>query len=104
MHQDGAFIAVHVDDIFAAGNTEQLQQVHTNMSKHLRVKDLGPIRKYLGLEIEYTDGVFSVSQGHYARKILDEFDLTKAYPAPTPMIDTKWDKEDSELLNPHKKE
>lgn len=100
-HADGAFIAVHVDDMFVAGSIEQMNAAYKELSSHLRLKDLGEMKKYLGLSIEFDQGVFRISQGHYARKILAEFDSMNVYTAPTPMVEgEKWDTEDSELLTP----
>ena len=99
---DGNFIAVHVDDMFAAGTPDQLSLAYTQLTKFLRLKDFGEMTKYLGLAIGFDNDhhVFSISQGHYARKILNEFDCMNIYTAPTPMCDgEKWDAEDTDLLN-----
>ena len=103
--EDGAFIAVHVDDMFAAGSQLQLDTAYAQLNKYLTVKDLGEIRRYLGLEIRYVDGIFHVSQESYARKILEEFKFEEAATAPTPMVDAEnWDRVDSPLLNDGAKE
>ena len=98
--EDGAFIVVHVDDMFAAGSPEQLQTAYNQLTKYLTVKDLGEMRRYLGLEIRYDEGVFYICQQQYAWKILDEFRFLDASSAPTPMLDSeKWDGVDSPLLD-----
>lgn len=105
--QDGAFIAIHVNDIYAGGTDKQLEIAFIQINKHIRMKDLRKLSRYLGLDIEYDEilGLFFVKQGQYARKILEEFVLINIYTAPTPMVEgEKWDDLDSELLPDLQKE
>ena len=93
--------------MFAAGSQTQLDNAYTQLNKHLTVKDLGPMRRYLGLEIQYDEenGVFFIGQESYAQKILGEFKFSDAASAPTPMLDSEnWDRDDSPLLDDKAKE
>ena len=60
-HSDGAFVAVHVDDMFVAGTSERIHSAYAQLSQHLRLKDLGVMSKYLGLTIEFQEGIFRES-------------------------------------------
>lgn len=88
--------------MFAAGTPDQLTLAFNQLAKFLTLKYFGEMSKYLGLTIAYnsTSHNFSVSQGQYARKILEEFNSMNIYTAPTPMCEgEKWDSDDTDLLS-----
>lgn len=100
---DGCFLAVHVDDIAAAGTETQLSQLKTEIEKYLELKDLGPIAFYLGIAIDYdiSNGLMHLSQKEYAKRIIDQFEMSSAHPVSTPMLESDkelWDRDEGDML------
>ena len=55
--QDGrlAIVLVYVDDLIITGDDEkEIAQTKTNLSVRFQMKELGELRHFLGLEVEYT--------------------------------------------------
>jgi len=58
---------------------------HCLNSKY-RISDLGPVRRFLGLEIErHPNGAYSISQTGYIETVLHRFPMDKANGASTPL-------------------
>ena len=103
--ENGTFIAVHIDDIFAAGSEVQVMRAFEQINWFICMNDLGPMHRYLGLDISYVDSTFYVSQAHYIEKILSEFNLSSSHGVQTPMVTyERWDRVDSDLLDPPQNE
>jgi len=63
--EDGAFIAVHVDDMAAAaGDDKALDDIATLFREFMELKDLGEIRDYLSILMHFDNSknVFLLSQ------------------------------------------
>ena len=58
------------------------------------MRDLGLLHYFLGLEIWQREGELFVSQGKYAREILDKFHMKGCKPMDTPLLGN-WRKEDA---------
>jgi hypothetical protein len=65
-------IGVYVDDLVVTGDLQKdIKLVKSEMGKAFNMSDLGLLHYYLGLEVKQSsDGIF-LSQGAYAKKILD---------------------------------
>jgi hypothetical protein len=50
------------------------------------VKDLGRTRFFLGLQLEHLHTSIPVHQSDYVQKVLEIFNMDKAYPTRTPML------------------
>ena len=48
------------------------------------MSDLGPVRRYLGLQIERSDGGYILQQTDYINSMLNRYGMRDAYEAPTP--------------------
>ncbi|CAM8908561.1 unnamed protein product [Rhodiola kirilowii] len=79
-------LLVYMDDVIITGNSEELiSEVKQFIHRKFRIKDLGVMKYFLGLEVaRSTDGVF-LNQRKYALELLDEHNLTDCKPAKTPM-------------------
>jgi hypothetical protein len=51
------------------------------------MKDLGKTKFCLGLQLEHLPTGILIHQSTYAQKVLSKFNMDKAYPSKTPMID-----------------
>lgn len=70
------------------GNNELLiNKVKSGLAKNFRMKDLGHIRNFMGLSINYdrNKGVMTIDQSNYIRKILEKFNMMNCNPSKTPM-------------------
>jgi hypothetical protein len=63
------------------------------------VKDFGKIKFCLGLQIEHLQMGILVHQSAYITKVLEKFNIDKAYPLRTPMIVRALEK-DTDLFSP----
>jgi hypothetical protein len=80
-------IAVYVDDILALAKThDEIQFVYKSLSQKFKLRNLGPVKKFLGLDIyrPTPTGPVYLSQSTYARKMLHKFDMAKCNPVKTP--------------------
>ncbi|KAL0399261.1 UNVERIFIED_CONTAM: Retrovirus-related Pol polyprotein from transposon RE1 [Sesamum radiatum] len=81
------FIAllVYVDDIILTGASEcQLTAVKDYLDRLFTIKDLGPAKYFLGLELTRSTHGLHVSQRKYLQDILLDASMTEAKPASTP--------------------
>ncbi|GMI69898.1 cysteine-rich RLK (RECEPTOR-like protein kinase) 8 [Hibiscus trionum] len=93
-------LLVYVDDIILAGkNVEHLQDVQAFLHKHFKLKDLGPLKYFLGFEIARNSSGISLSQRKYALNLLEDTDTLASKPADTPITAShKLSLHDGELL------
>jgi hypothetical protein len=63
---------------------------HVIILRHLKTeferKDLDRTKIFLGLQLEHLHTDILVHQSAYVQKILEKFNMDKAYPTTTPMI------------------
>ena len=79
-------LIVYVDDIVVTGNNpEEIVKLKKDLAQEFEVKDLGPLRYFLGLEFARTSEGISVSQRKYTLDLLKETGMLGARPAETPM-------------------
>ncbi|XP_057975439.1 uncharacterized mitochondrial protein AtMg00810-like [Malania oleifera] len=99
----GSFVVLllYVDDILLAGSdTAALEKVKSSLSAEFKLKDLGPLKFFLGLEIARSHKGISLSQRKYCLELIAESGLLAAKPVLFPMdTHTKLSKDDSELID-----
>ena len=79
-------LLLYVDDMIIIGDdTDGIQFVKNHMQKQFQMKDLGPLRYFLGLEISQGPQGVPLSQQKYLSDILDRADLTDEKSVDTPL-------------------
>ncbi|KAL0324698.1 UNVERIFIED_CONTAM: Retrovirus-related Pol polyprotein from transposon RE2 [Sesamum calycinum] len=84
----GSFIAllVFVDDILLTGSsTSDIDAVKTYMDRLFTIKDLGPTKYFLGLQLPRSDHGLLVFQTKYLADILEDANMMDAKPTSTPI-------------------
>ncbi|KFK31542.1 hypothetical protein AALP_AA6G125900 [Arabis alpina] len=77
---------VYVDDILIACNNEpEVTLLKEQLKSHFKLRNLGPLRYFLGLEITRSSTGIQVCQRKYALDLLDDTRLLGARPFPVPM-------------------
>lgn len=99
---DIVIVIVWVDDlIIASNNVDQMNHFKESMKHKFRMKDLGKISYFLGIDFDQTDGVIKMNQKRYITKMLDRFGMTNCKPRTTP-CEQNWGGSGSELTDQKK--
>ena len=79
-------LLVYVDDIvLARNNSEACQRVKHYLDGRFRIKNLGPLKYFLGIEVARSPVSLFLCQRKYALDILSEAGLLGCKPATTPI-------------------
>lgn len=80
------FLIIYVDDMLLVGNaTDFMKNIVTKLSREFKMKDLGPVERFMGLNIHVSRDVVKIDQIHYIDKILLKFGMAECKPIGTPM-------------------
>jgi len=79
-------LAVYVDDIVVTGNDlEEIKILKTFLDDKFKIKDLGELHYFLGMEIIKVPNVMIMTQRKYAMDMIKEFECDKLTAAVCPM-------------------
>ncbi|KAL2630722.1 hypothetical protein R1flu_015408 [Riccia fluitans] len=81
-------LVLYVDDmLIAAKDKSEVEKVKAQLSTEFFMKDLGPAKRILGMEIhrDVKGGRFWLTQGNYARKVFERFNMLDAKLVGTPL-------------------
>ena len=79
------YLLLYVDDIILTGNSSSaVTSLITQLAHTFELKDLGPLRFFLGLQIDYNCAGLFVHQKKYVSDLLLKFNMTNCKPASTP--------------------
>ena len=83
------YLLLYVDDIIITGNNSTtISNIISQLSTAFELKDLGPLRYFLGLQIDYKKAGFFVHQHKYLTDLLHKFNMTNCKAASTPIATT----------------
>jgi hypothetical protein len=79
------YLLLYVDDIILTGNSSSaVASLIAQLAETFELKDLGPLRFFLGLQIDYNRTGLFVHQRKYISDLLLKFNMTNCKPASTP--------------------
>ncbi len=82
------YVTVFVDDLIIGGASQEIiDQFKKSISTKFNMKDLGPLKYCLGMQIDQdiSAGTVKLSQAGYATEILRRFGMMTANSSPIPM-------------------
>jgi len=77
-------VGVYVDDLVIAGADAEVE-FKAAMKQRFDMSDLGLLSFYLGIEVRQSASGISLSQAHYAKRILELGDMVGCNSVHTPM-------------------
>lgn len=84
-HDGKVILLIWVDDlIIAASNEDVLKSVKRMLAERFKMKDLGRLNHFLGIDFNQTEGQVKMSQKRYVNKILERFEMQDCKPRETP--------------------
>ena len=102
--EEGRFtlILIWVDDLIIGSNEDNhISEVKGMLASKFKMKDLGKLSYFLGMEFEQGEGYVKVNQRRYLEKLLERFEMTNCKPRRTPS-ELKLDFDDNEPVNSSK--
>jgi hypothetical protein len=79
-------ISVYVDDLNIISTELDINEAQDHLKMEFKMKDLGKTKFWLGLQLEHLPTGILIHQSTYVQKILEKFNMDKAYPSKTPMV------------------
>jgi hypothetical protein len=77
---------VYIDDLNIIGHQQDIDEACKHLKTEFELKDLGKTKFCLGLQLEHVSIEIFVHQSAYVQKVLEKFNMDKAYPSKTPMV------------------
>ncbi|KAJ0909446.1 putative RNA-directed DNA polymerase [Helianthus annuus] len=99
------FLLVYVDDIVLTGNSiAEIEHIKQVLNDTFKIKDLGVLKYFLGIEVLYDKDEICFSQRKYCLELLSEFGYLGCKPISTPieqsyLVTSKVDKNQELLKN-----
>ncbi|KAL0312687.1 UNVERIFIED_CONTAM: Retrovirus-related Pol polyprotein from transposon RE1 [Sesamum radiatum] len=86
LHDGLLILLVYVDDVLITGpSITQIERVKSYLDAEFTIKDLGPAKYFLGLEIARSTAGTSVTQHKYVCDIIQDMNLQDCKPVATPL-------------------
>ncbi|MCH92612.1 retrovirus-related Pol polyprotein from transposon TNT 1-94, partial [Trifolium medium] len=79
-------LLIYVDDEILAGtDMQEIDRIKTILDNNFKIKDLGVVKYFLGLEVAHSKEGISISQRKYCLDLLNDSGLLGSKPASTPL-------------------
>ena len=79
-------LIVYVDDMVFTGNDlKERKALQDYLSREFKMKDLSPLKYFLGIEVSWFDKGIFLSQRKYALDLLHETGMSTCQPVDTPV-------------------
>jgi hypothetical protein len=79
-------LLIYVDDIILSGTSlHEIDRIKTILDNNFKIKDLGVVKYFLGLEVAHSKAGISISQRKYCLDLLNDSGLLGSKPASTPL-------------------
>lgn len=80
-------LVIHVDDTTMFGTRKALDQVKADLREHFQLTDLGPLRSFLGFQVERDRDLRTIKlhQARYLQIVLERFGMQNCTPVATPL-------------------
>jgi len=83
--KERVIVVIWVDDlIIAASNNDSLNCVKKMLTARFKMKDLGKLNYFLGIDFHQNEGYVKMSQKRYILKVLERFNMSDCKPRSTP--------------------
>lgn len=85
---DKIYLLLYVDDmLIACKEMEFINELKQQLSNTFEMKDLGAAKKIIGVQLkrDRKNGILSLTQHKYIRKVLEKFNMDKCKPVQTPL-------------------
>ena len=80
------YLLLYVDDVLLAGSSiEEVQQTKSILTREFKVKDLGQMKRYLGISFLRRNECMLLNQTDYLKRVLEKFGMENCKPVATPM-------------------
>ena len=77
---------VYMYDLIITGDDEvKVHQIKENLVIHFQMKELGELKHFLGLEVDYTKEGLFLCQQNYAKDLLQKLGMLDCKPISTPI-------------------
>nr|XP_016501793.1 PREDICTED: uncharacterized mitochondrial protein AtMg00810-like [Nicotiana tabacum] len=80
------FVAIYIDDVQIIGtDLQEIEALKAFLHETFKIKDLGRLHYFMGLEILYKDDRVLISERKFIMDLLTEFDCTKYFALTSPL-------------------
>jgi hypothetical protein len=84
-----------VDDLTLIGTLQQVNEMKKLLFSKYDLKDLGPLKCIIGIEVIQTQNATFLHQSNYIKDILIKFNMINSKPAPTPMVKSTYSEDNT---------
>jgi transposase InsO family protein len=80
-------VSIYVDDLIIIGHRPDVDKIKNVISKYFKIKDLGPAKSILGIEIirDRSKGTLQLRQKGHIDELFEKFNMSNCKPASTPL-------------------
>ena len=73
IHPNQIYIIIYVDDCLIVGKSEEIKKIVIQLKEHLAIKCMGPIKDYIGCNVEPTKYGYKYTQSKLIKRMMTKF-------------------------------